>query len=94
MRKLFRRVRFILNVKKFVPFLMDYFTSGQVTFKRKLLSLLFIGVYFVLPFDLIPDFLTFFGFFDDIAVLTWILQKIIEKAPQELKDKYGMGQES
>lgn len=26
--------------------------------------------YFILPFDMIPDFLLFFGFSDDIAVLT------------------------
>ena len=26
--------------------------------------------YFILPFDMVPDFLLFFGFTDDIAVLT------------------------
>lgn len=33
-------------------------------------------VYFVSPFDLIPDFLVGFGLFDDAAVIGWVLRSI------------------
>ena len=33
-------------------------------------------VYFVMPFDLMPDFLPLFGFIDDVALLSWTLAQI------------------
>lgn len=33
-------------------------------------------VYFVTPTDFVPDFVLGLGFVDDIAVLTWVLEKI------------------
>ena len=35
-------------------------------------------VYFVTPTDFFPDFILGFGFIDDIAVLTWVLNVIKE----------------
>jgi uncharacterized membrane protein YkvA (DUF1232 family) len=52
------------------------------------LSLLFILGYIVFPFDIIPDFLTFFGFLDDITILTIVLQQMIKMAPEQMKKKY------
>ncbi len=88
MRRLIRRFRFLLNIRKSIPFLIEFFLLNTIAWKKKALAILFILVYFIFPFDLIPDFLGFFGFFDDLAVLTWILQKIVSLAPQHLKDKY------
>lgn len=33
-------------------------------------------LYFVLPLDLIPDFILSIGFLDDIAVILWVAQQI------------------
>lgn len=33
-------------------------------------------IYFVTPFDLIPDFLLALGYFDDIAILSWTIKAI------------------
>jgi uncharacterized membrane protein YkvA (DUF1232 family) len=33
-------------------------------------------LYFLLPFDLIPDFIVGAGFIDDAAVLTWVLSRV------------------
>jgi curved DNA-binding protein CbpA len=38
-------------------------------------------LYFVLPMDVVPDFIPYIGFFDDLAVLTMIMQPL----EQELK---------
>ncbi|MCA0987578.1 YkvA family protein [Guptibacillus algicola] len=89
MAAMMKRARLIFKVKKFVPFLYEYFTSRQVG-KKKWLSLAVIIGYFALPFDLIPDFLSIFGILDDVMILTFILQHVVKQAPQELKDKYDL----
>ncbi|RXT15292.1 YkvA family protein [Ammoniphilus sp. CFH 90114] len=88
MRKVFRRFRFLLNLRKSIPFLFAFFRSGQVSIAYKLLSGLLVVGYLVFPFDLIPDFLVFFGILDDITLLAWILQTIVKWAPESLKEKY------
>ncbi len=43
--------------------------------KKTILSLLAGIIYFVNPFDLIPDFLLHFGFIDDIGVMTFVMSQ-------------------
>lgn len=88
MRRFFRRLKFILNIRRFVPFLLDFITSKEVPLQRKLLSVLLLVGYALFPFDVIPDFLLFFGILDDVMVLTFILQQIVTYSPQSLKDKH------
>lgn len=90
MVRFLRRVKFILNIRRFVPFLLDFFTSREVPMPRKLFSVLLLVGYALFPFDAIPDFLMFFGILDDVMVLTFILQQIVKSAPQSLKDKYQL----
>ncbi|WP_047153864.1 YkvA family protein [Aneurinibacillus tyrosinisolvens] len=90
MGKFTRRLRFILNVKRFLPFLFEFFTSKRVPMRKKLFSSLLVIGYFLFPFDAIPDFLAFFGILDDVAVLTFVLQRIVKISPKELKDKYDI----
>ncbi|WP_028402475.1 YkvA family protein [Ectobacillus panaciterrae] len=90
MKKLWRRFRFIFNVRKFLPFLKEFFLSKEVSPSKKLLSLVLIGLYAVLPFDLIPDFLGFFGILDDVTILMFVLQYIVKLAPQTMREKYNM----
>ncbi|WP_440604531.1 YkvA family protein [Bacillus sp. GB_SG_008] len=90
MRKLWKRIRLIFQVRKFIPFLCEFFTSKDVEFKKKVLSILFLCGYVMFPFDIIPDFLLFFGVLDDVAVILFILQRIVKMAPFHLQDKYGL----
>lgn len=41
-----------------------------------LITLVAMVVYFVMPFDVIPDFLLGFGFIDDVAILGWGVNRI------------------
>lgn len=41
-----------------------------------LLSIIAVVVYFVMPADMIPDFLLGWGFIDDAALLAWILGSV------------------
>lgn len=40
------------------------------------------------PFDVIPDFLAFFGILDDLTLFMFVLQQIVKMAPPELKEKH------
>ncbi|WP_270181407.1 YkvA family protein [Alkalihalobacillus sp. CinArs1] len=86
MTAIVKRARLFFKVKKFIPFLYEYFTRHGG--RRKWLSLLAILGYVILPFDLIPDFLSIFGMVDDVMILTFILHQIVKHAPAELKEKY------
>lgn len=90
MKKFFKRIKLVFKVKKFVPFLIEFFTSRAVPFKQKAVSAGLIIGYFLLPFDLIPDFLTLIGIVDDVGILLIVLQQIIKMAPEDLKSKYNL----
>lgn len=90
MRKLWKRIRLIFQVRKFIPFLYEFFLSKDVELKKKVLSILFLCGYVMFPFDLIPDFLLFFGFLDDVTIVLFILQRIVKMAPVHLRTKYEL----
>ncbi|MEH7443910.1 DUF1232 domain-containing protein [Bacillus sp. JJ1122] len=90
MKKFFKRIRLIFKVKKFFPFLIEFFTSSTVAVKKKIFSVGLIFGYFLFPFDLIPDFFTFIGLVDDVGVLLLVFQQIIKMAPDELKNKHDL----
>jgi len=90
--KMLRRMKFIFQLKRFLPFLLDFFRSEQVSAGKKLLSVALLGGYLFFPFDVIPDFLTFFGILDDVMILSFVLQQIVKVAPPELKAKHGVSE--
>ena len=44
--------------------------------KRDILLIVAGFLYLLNPADIIPDFVLFFGFFDDLSVLTYIVKKL------------------
>lgn len=94
MVKLKSRLKFLLQLKKSLPFLLDFFRSHEVDKSKKLLSVLLFFGYFLFPIDVIPDVLVFIGFVDDAAVLAFVLERIVKMAPDSLKQKYGLLEEA
>ncbi|UFT99786.1 DUF1232 domain-containing protein [Radiobacillus kanasensis] len=90
MRRFVRRLKFLFNIRKSIPFLKDFFTSKEVSNGKKLISVLLVVGYIFFPFDLIPDFFLWFGILDDVAVAGFVLQKIVQMAPKDLQDKYDI----
>lgn len=88
--KFFKRVKFIAKFWKFIPFLKDFFLSNEVQLNSKIAGVLLITMYAFFPFDLIPDFLAFFGIVDDVVIATFVLDRIIRIAPDSLKEKYKL----
>lgn len=85
-----KRIRFVWNVRRFLPFLKDFYLSTEVPNGRKLLSVIGMIGYFLIPFDLIPDFLMGFGLLDDVTIFLFILQGIVKMAPLHLQEKYQL----
>jgi uncharacterized membrane protein YkvA (DUF1232 family) len=90
MRRFINRMRFIFNIQRFVPFIIDFFRSREVPARRKIISILLIAGYGLFPFDLIPDFLIGLGIADDLAVIAFVLQQIVKLAPPALQEKYNL----
>jgi len=90
MMKYWKRIRFVFKIRKFIPFLFEFFTTRRVPTKQKVWSVLLLVGYIFFPFDVIPDFLAFFGILDDVTILMFVLQQIVKMSPPELKEKHGM----
>ncbi len=88
MFKFLRRIKFIFQFGRFFPFLKDFYQSREVPAHHKVLGALMILTYAFFPFDLIPDYLAFFGIVDDVVIATFILERLVKIAPQSLKDKH------
>jgi uncharacterized membrane protein YkvA (DUF1232 family) len=90
MFKFLKRLKFVLKFWKFIPFLKDYFLTSEVSLPKKAAGVLLLAAYAVFPFDLIPDFLLFFGILDEVAVAAFILQRMIKNAPESLQRKHNL----
>lgn len=90
MIKLWRRVKFVFNVRKSIPFLNQFFRSKEVSKEKKWTSVLLLILYLIFPWDIIPDVLVFFGIIDDLAVFTFVLQLMVKMAPESLKEQYEL----
>jgi uncharacterized membrane protein YkvA (DUF1232 family) len=90
MRTFFKRFTFIFQIRRFIPFLKDYFFSNEVSIGQKVFPILIGVVYIFFPIDIIPDFLSVFGIFDDITLVTFLLQNMVKNAPASLKNKYEL----
>ncbi|GAA0431479.1 hypothetical protein GCM10008983_05060 [Lentibacillus halophilus] len=89
MRKFAKRIRFLFRFHKSIPFLKDFFLSNEVKKRTKWFYLLLIIGYGLFPFDFIPDFFYMVGIFDDITVAVFLLQRMVQAAPDSLKEKHG-----
>ncbi|QFT91112.1 hypothetical protein FIU87_20890 [Bacillus sp. THAF10] len=90
MRKVLKRLRFVFTFWRFIPFLVDYFRSREVSGTKKITGFVLLLGYVVFPFDLIPDYVLLFGAVDDIVIITFVLERLVKMAPASLKEKYKL----
>ncbi|KPC98978.1 hypothetical protein LR69_02814 [Geobacillus sp. BCO2] len=70
MRKWWKRLRFIIHVRRFSSIsVLNFLFSREVPMRKKAFSVGLFLLYMVLPFDLIPDWLALFGLIDDFGRL-------------------------
>jgi uncharacterized membrane protein YkvA (DUF1232 family) len=72
-------LHYIRQLPQYVRLLGGLVTDRRVSMVDKLLVVGAIG-YIVMPIDLIPDFIPFFGEIDDVFILVLALQRLVQNA--------------
>ena len=72
-------LHYIRQLPQYLRLLGGLVTDRRVSFVDKLLVVGAIG-YIVMPIDLIPDFIPFFGEIDDVFLLVLALQRLVQNA--------------
>ncbi len=83
-----KRLKMLLNIPKSAPLVWNLVWDKRVDFWKKLI---YIGgplFYFLLPTDLISDFLPFVGQIDDLAVLFFMLERFVASCPEYIVKEY------
>lgn len=74
------------NIKVIYTALMLYYALNFMPAEKKAIVLGALG-YFVLPTDLIPDFIAFFGFSDDTSVLYMVYNVCCDSINEKVKSQ-------
>ena len=69
----------------YAALLLYYVLKSHQTPKKDRNKILGALGYFILPFDLIPDWIPVVGFTDDLAALTWALYAVSKNVTPEVK---------
>lgn len=81
---------YLLLVPRFVQLLWRLTRDPRVPARSKA-TLLLLGGYLALPFDLIPDFIPGAGQLDDVVVVAFALDQIINRVPPEIVREHWDG---
>ncbi|GAF65452.1 hypothetical protein BTS2_2350 [Bacillus sp. TS-2] len=87
MKKIFKRAAFIFTFWRSFPVLFQFYRSKEVSNRRKWFYSLGIIGYFLLPADLIPDFIPGFGYLDDVVIIGFLLDRMIHETKAKHKKK-------
>ena len=71
----------------YIALLLYYFLqSSHVSTKDKAIIYGALG-YFIFPFDIIPDYIPFIGYTDDLSILIYAYNKVKSKIDDDMRDK-------
>ena len=63
-----------------------YLQSSHISTKDKAIIYGALG-YFIFPFDIIPDYIPFIGYTDDLSILTYAYKKVKSKIDDHIREK-------
>lgn len=83
------RLKMLLNLPKSAPLVWRLAWDRRVQWWRKAVFLGGALAYFLLPVDLISDFLPVVGQLDDLTVIMFLLERFVSGIPQHIiRDHY------
>ena len=83
-------IYYIRQLPRYLKLLGGLVTDGRVSMVDKLLVLGAMA-YIVMPIDIIPDFIPFFGEIDDLYLLVLALQRLVSNAGQRVLLEHWTG---
>ena len=86
-------IRAVWNMKKTLPLTVRLMKDVRVERLNKIVFLFVTIGYLVFPYDFIFDF-PFFGQFDDLALLMFMVTWFINRAPKAILEEYGWTEQS
>jgi uncharacterized membrane protein YkvA (DUF1232 family) len=86
--KFFKRLTFLFQIHKSIPFIFGFIRSKEVKVSNKVFLIIGAIAYMYFPLDIIFDYIPFLGIVDDAAVLVFLLNWMVKVAPDSLKQKY------
>ena len=81
-------IRAVWNMKKSLPLTVNLMRDARVDRLNKLIFLFVTIGYLLFPYDFIFDF-PIFGQLDDLAILLYMLNWFISRAPEAVLKEYG-----
>lgn len=75
------------NLKDKVVFYKNIYKDPATPLLPKLLLALAVG-YFLMPFDLIPDFIPVIGHLDDAVIVPFLIYVSLKMVPREIREKH------
>lgn len=83
-----KAVRAVWNMRKGVPLTLHLMKDTRMGRPYKIIFLLVVLGYLLFPYDFIFDF-PFLGQLDDLAILLFMMNWFIRKAPRSILEEYG-----
>jgi uncharacterized membrane protein YkvA (DUF1232 family) len=80
----------VLLVPNFVKLVARLLTDPRVP-RRSKIALGMAAAYVASPIDLLPEFIPVFGWLDDLLILTYVLDRVIQRAGPELVEEHWDG---
>jgi uncharacterized membrane protein YkvA (DUF1232 family) len=85
---IWQRFKYIVNIPQSVKLVWHLMWDKRVPAANKGLFFIIILLYLVIPTDIIPDFIPFIGEIDDLAVIFFLVDQFITRAPANLVAEY------
>lgn len=77
----------LFKLPKFVKLLWGLLKDARVPVHLKVLVAAALS-YFVAPFDINPDFVPIAGYFDDLTIMFFIMERFFALCPREIVDQH------
>jgi len=87
-REVKSRLALLLNLPRSVPLVWNLAWDKRIQWSNKLLFLGGALAYFLMPYDVFPDWLPILGQVDDLTVLFLLMERFIAGVPEHIINQY------